>query len=105
MISFVGRTPTYYTAKSKSSVQTPTFGAEFIALKKAVEKAITLIYYLRSMGVKIAKLSIIYGDNLSIFQIPVLDKKRFVLPKIQKNPASRKIKGWANSPANLMICI
>ena len=65
MISFVGRTPTYYVARIQSLVQTPTFGDEFIALEMAVDKAITLRYYLRSMGVKVTKSSIIYGDNLS----------------------------------------
>ena len=65
IISFVGRTPVYWCAKRQSSVQTATFGAEFIALKKAVEEAVTLRYYLRSMGVAITKPTRIYGDNLS----------------------------------------
>ena len=65
LISFVGRTPTHYMAKRQSAVQTPTFGAEFVALKSAVEEAITLRYYLRSMGVRVTKPTIIYGDNLS----------------------------------------
>ena len=65
LISFVGRTPVYWASKRQSMVQTPTFGAEFIALKKAVEEAVTLRYYLRSMGVKVTKPTVIYGDNLS----------------------------------------
>ena len=84
LISFVGRTPTYYMAKRQSSIQPPTFGAEFIALKKAVEEAITLRYYLRSMGVKVTKPSIIYGDNLSaitnaINPVSALKKKYLAL--------------------------
>ena len=65
MTSFVGRTPITQLAKRQSAVQTTTFGAEFIALKKAVEEAITLRYYLKSMGVVVAKSTIIYGDNMS----------------------------------------
>ena len=65
MISFVGRTPITHISKRQSSVQTTTFGAEFVALKKAVEEAITIRYYLRSMGVTVTKPIIIYGDNLS----------------------------------------
>ena len=65
LISFVGRTPVYWTAKRQSAVQTATFGAEFVALKKAVEEAITLRYHLRSMGVAVTKPTVIYGDNLS----------------------------------------
>ena len=65
LISFVGRTPVYWASKRQSMVQTPTFGAEFMALKKAVEEAVTLRYYLRSMGVMVTKPTVIYGDNLS----------------------------------------
>ena len=65
MVSFVGRTPIYWCSKRQSAVQTSTFGSEFTALKRAVEEAITLRYYLRAMGIKISKPAIIYGDNLS----------------------------------------
>ena len=65
LIVFVGRTPIYYQAKRQASVQSATFGAEFIALKKGVEEAITTRYYLRAMGVRVSKPTIIYGDNLS----------------------------------------
>ena len=65
MICFVGRTPISYISKRQSAVQTPTFGAEFVALKKAVEEAVTLRYCLRAMGVKVSKPTVIYGDNMS----------------------------------------
>ena len=65
VIVFVGRTPIKYFSKRQSTVQTSTFGAEFISLKRAVEEAITIRYYLRSMGVKISKPTIVYGDNMS----------------------------------------
>ena len=65
MIAFVGRTPISWLSKRQGAVQTATFGAEFTALKRAVEEAVTLRYYLRSMGVRVTKPSIIYGDNLS----------------------------------------
>ena len=64
-ISFIGRTPIYWMAKRQGAIQTSTFGAEFCALKKAVEEAITLRYYLRSIGVHVTKPTIIYADNLS----------------------------------------
>ena len=52
-------------AKRRGAIQTSTFEAEFCALRKAVEEAITLRYYLRSIGVHVKKPSIIYADNLS----------------------------------------
>ena len=65
IIVFVGRTPIKYFSKRQSSVQTSTFGAEFVSLKRAVEEAITIRYYLRSMGVSITKPTVVYGDNMS----------------------------------------
>ena len=35
-------------------VQTFTYGAEFTALKRAVEHAITIRYHLRSMGITVS---------------------------------------------------
>ena len=64
LISYIGRTPIYWMAKRQGAIQTSTFGAEFCALKKAVEEAMTLRYYLRSMGVHVTKPSIIYAGNL-----------------------------------------
>ena len=65
VIIFVGRTPIKYFSKRQSSVQTSTFGAEFVSLKRSVEEAIAIRYYLRSMGVRVTKPTVIYGDNLS----------------------------------------
>ena len=55
IIAFVGSTPVYWKSTRQTSVQTSTFGSEFTAPKKAVEVAVTLRYYLRSMGVSITK--------------------------------------------------
>ena len=49
------------------SVQTSTFGAEFLALRTGVEDAVTIRYYLRSMGVKVSKPTTMLVDNESIF--------------------------------------
>ena len=66
MICFVERTPIIYISERQSAAQTPTFGTEFVALKKAVEEAVTLRYCLRAMGVNVSKRTVIYGDNMSI---------------------------------------
>ena len=67
MIAFVGSTPIYWKSTRQTCVQTSTFGAEFTALKKAVETAITIRYHLRSMGMKVTKPTTIYVDNKSVF--------------------------------------
>ena len=67
IIAFVGSTPIYWKSTRQTCVQTSTFGAEFTALKKAVETAITIRYHLRSMGLKVTKPTTIYVDNKSVF--------------------------------------
>jgi hypothetical protein len=66
LFCFVGSTPVLWKSQRKASVQTSTFGAEFTALKKAVEQTITIRYYLRSMGVKVSKPTPIFVDNMSV---------------------------------------
>lgn len=65
ILVLVGRKAVHWTAKRQASVQTATFGAELIALKKAVEEAITARYYLQSMGVAVTKPTVIYGENIA----------------------------------------
>jgi hypothetical protein len=66
IIGMVGSTPVLWESKRQTSVQTSTFGAEFTALKKAVEKVITIRYHLRSMGVKVISPTPIWVDNMSV---------------------------------------
>jgi short-subunit dehydrogenase involved in D-alanine esterification of teichoic acids len=53
-------------------LQTPTLCptiylcAKFTALKKAVEEITALRYHLRSMGIKVSKITPIYVDNMSV---------------------------------------
>ena len=66
LLCFVGCTPVLWKSKRQASVQTSTFGAEFTALKKAVEEVITLRYYLRSMGISVTKPTPIFVDNMGV---------------------------------------
>ena len=66
LFGFVGCTPVLWKSKRQASVQTSTFGAEFTALKKAVEEVITLSYYLRSMGIRVSKPTPIFVDNMGV---------------------------------------
>jgi len=66
LLCFVGSTPVLWKSQRQASVQTSTFGAEFTALKKAVEQTITIRYYLRSMGVQVTKPTPIFVDNMSV---------------------------------------
>ena len=49
ILAFVGCTPVHWKSTRQTAVQTSTFGAEFMAMKKAVEAVMTLRCHLRSM--------------------------------------------------------
>ena len=66
LIIFVGRTPVFYMAKRQGAIETSTYGAEFIAMKTAVEEVISVRYMLRCLGVRITSPTHILGDNRSV---------------------------------------
>jgi hypothetical protein len=72
--------PIIWYSKRQNTVETSTFGSEFIAMKTAVEQVEALRYKLRMMGVPLEGSADIYCDNESVFKnatIPesVLQKK------------------------------
>ena len=66
LLSIVGSNPTTWSVKRQTIVQTLTFSAEFISLKRAVEEAITIKYHLRSMGVMVLEATKIYSENMGV---------------------------------------
>ena len=66
LIVFVGRTPVMYQSKRQGAIETSTYGAEFMAMKTAVEEVISIRYMLRCLGVKVTKPTNILGDNRSV---------------------------------------
>ena len=67
ILGFIGSTPCVWASKRQTAVQTSTFGAEFTALKTAVERVVNIRYHLRSMGVQVSKPTPIFVDNKSVF--------------------------------------
>jgi len=51
-------------SKRQATIETSVFGAEFVAMKIGMEYLRGLHYKLRMMGVPLAGLSLIYGDNM-----------------------------------------
>jgi len=66
LVAFVGSTPVTWSSKRQLQVQTSAFSAEFAALKRATEEAMTLRHYLCAMGVKVSKPTPIFVDNMSV---------------------------------------
>lgn len=80
VLIYLNRSLTLWYSKKQTSIETSTFGAEFSAMKTAVELIEGIRYKLRMMGVPIEDPAIIKGDNMSVIKnssIPesVLKKK------------------------------
>ena len=65
-IVFLNSAPIYWHSKKQTSVQTSSFGSEFIAMKECCEYIRGLRYKLRMMGIPCEKPAYIYGDNQSV---------------------------------------
>ena len=58
--------PTYWHSKKETSVETSTFGSEFMAMKQATEYLRGLRYKLRMFGIPVDEPAFVYGDNQSV---------------------------------------
>ena len=58
--------PIYWMSKKQTSVETSSFGSEFIAMKQCTEYIRGLRYKLRMMGIPCVECSYVYGDNQSV---------------------------------------
>ena len=65
-IIYLNNAPIYYTSKKQTSVETSSFGSEFIAMKTCCEYVRGLRYKLRMMGIPVDFPAYIFGDNQSV---------------------------------------
>ena len=66
ILIFVNRSPVSWYSKLQATVETSTFGSEFVALKLGVEMLRSLRYKLRMMGVPFDGPSQVICDNMSV---------------------------------------
>jgi hypothetical protein len=66
IILYVNRAPIIWYSKRQNTVETSTFGSEFIAMKIATEMIEGLRYKLRMFGVPIDGPANVFGDNQSV---------------------------------------
>jgi hypothetical protein len=58
--------PIYWMSKKQTSIESSSFGSEFIAMKQCCEYIRGLRYKLRMMGIPVIGPALIYGDNQSV---------------------------------------
>ena len=65
-LHFVNHTPIDSYSKRQATVETATYGSEFVASKTATEQIIDLRHTLRYLGAPIKTKSYLFGDNRSV---------------------------------------
>jgi len=66
ILHFLNATPIDWYSKKQSTVETATYGSEFVAARICTEQAIDLRLTLRYLGIPIAGKSFLFGDNESV---------------------------------------
>ena len=66
IIIFVNKAPVLFYSKRQNTVESSTFGSEFIAMKTAVEMIEGLRYKLRMMGIQVRGPTSVFCDNESV---------------------------------------
>ena len=108
-VIFVNRAPIIWYSKRQNTVESSTFGSEFIALKTCVEHITALRYKLRMFGVPVDGPTYVLCDNLGVVQNSskiesTLNKKHSSIAyhAVRWSVASDVIKvGWINTCYNI----
>ena len=66
IIHMLNKTPIEWFSKRQNTVETATYGSEFVAARIAVDQIVDLRYTLRMLGVPVTGPSWMFGDNLSV---------------------------------------
>ena len=65
-LHFCNQTPTDWYSKKQATVETATYGSEFVAAKTATEQIMDIRYTLRYLGVPNRSKTYMFGDNRSV---------------------------------------
>ena len=79
--------PIFWMSKKQPSMETSSFGSEFVAMRQCCEYLKGLHYKLRMMGIPVMNPCFVFGDNQSVlwntrFQTLSLRRKLLVYPTI-----------------------
>ena len=71
-LHFCNQSPTDWYSKKQTTVETSTYGSEFVPGKTATEQMMGLRYSLRYLGVPIKSKAYMFGDNRSVVTSAIL---------------------------------
>ena len=67
ILMYLNKAPISWFSKKQTTVESSTFGSEFVALRIASEQVISLRYKLRMFGIPIQGFANVFCDNRSVF--------------------------------------
>jgi hypothetical protein len=79
ILHLVNKSPIGWYSKKQETLETATYGSEFVATRICVEQIIDLCNALRYLGVPIREKSFMFGDNKS-----VVDSSMYLDAKLHK---------------------
>ena len=91
ILTLVNQTPIEWFSKRQSTVETATYGSEFVAARIATEQTIALRITLRDMGIPIEGPSWLFGDNQSVITSATIPKS--ILSKRHNALAYHRVRG------------
>ena len=74
ILHFVNQTPIQWFSKKQNTIETATYGSEFMVARQATEQIMDLQYTLRMMGIPIDGKSWLFGDNQSVITSSTIPK-------------------------------
>ena len=66
ILMLLNNTPVSWSSKHQKTVESSTYGSELVASRIAVEKIISLRYFLSMLGCKLETSSLMIGDNMAV---------------------------------------
>lgn len=66
IIIFLNKAPILWLSQRQATVESSTFGSEFVAMRRAIEMVKSLRYKLRMFGIPLIGPALVFGDNESV---------------------------------------
>jgi hypothetical protein len=102
LLHHLNKTPIDWYSKKQATVETATYGSEFISARTCVDQVINLLTSLRYLGVQIRDKIFVFGDNRSM----VVDSATFgTLNCTSVTMPCRSTVSVRLSPPNTLLCI
>jgi hypothetical protein len=84
ILHFLNQTPMDWYSKKQATVETATFGSEFIAARTTIDQIVDLQTTLRYLGVPIREKSYVFRDNKTVIDKTVIDASSTPHAKLHK---------------------